>query len=246
MFEGNIAAGKSTLVSRLAADEPERYVCAPEAIGASFLAAFYKQPQRYGFALQMTQQAHRAALLDAALASTSPTRTMLLDRSILGDYAFALWNAAIGNLDAEQWALYQEQAGSSIAACLQRCPPDEVSIVFLYDTASECQARQAERDSTAVDAAYMLGLESAHFVVLACVPTTYKLIELQWSEYANQAAAPTVFDALLDGDGDGDDDDDVEEPPRARLAVRARSSISQHVFNADARAFLLDALTSLC
>ena len=226
MFEGNIGAGKTTYVKQLAASAPEHYEAAPEVIGREFLTAFYAHPDRYGFALQMTQHAHRAALVRLALLQDSPERRLLLDRSILGDYAFALWNAAIGNLDAEQWSLYLEQAGATVTDALERHVPDAevASIVFLYDSATRCHERQRARDEKAVDSSYMLGLEAAHFIVMASVPTRYHVVEYRWSEYAER--------------GSDDVEDKKHEMRRESLERRARDAIEHLVFSKRTRDFL--------
>ena len=155
----------------------------------------------------------------------SPDRLLLLDRSILGDYAFALWNAAIDNLDAEQWSLYLEQAGRSVTEALERHVPDSATatIVFLYDAASRCKERQAERDEKPVDSSYMLGLEAAHFIVMASVPSRYRLVEYRWKEYSTGA--------LLS-------DESVYAERRESLEKRARDAIERLVFSRQAREFL--------
>jgi len=233
MLEGNIGAGKSTLAAALAAREPGiRAVC--ESIGSRFLAAFYEQPARYGFALQMTQHAARLGALRLALAATTTTTTTtILDRSILGDYAFALWNAACGHLTPLEWRLYQEQAGATIAAALAQCitAPSMVRIVFLSDAVSACFERQAARDGGAgIDRAYMTGLDAAHLVVLAAVPSMYSLRELVWGEYR---AAPSLADVLVERGGGGG-----VGAAAPMLIVRARAAIGALVCARAVREFM--------
>ena len=184
LVEGNIGVGKSTYVTALAAQTDFKLV--PETIGARFLSAFYTEPHVYGFALQMTQHITRAILLVRA---QSEYQTTLLDRSIVGDYAFALWNYASGNLTARAWALYQEQAGASIAEALQRYDADKIHIVFLHDDAQACSDRQRARgDAADVPLSYLQGIEAAHLIVLSLVPAKYNVTELHWDEFARRPA----------------------------------------------------------
>jgi hypothetical protein len=177
LVEGNIAAGKTTFLRALHANEPWATV-EPEHVGADFLAAFYAAPGAYAFALQMTQLAHRRAAL-RHLAEA------IVDRSVLGDYAFALWNAATGNLTPEQWRLYRSEAGASVAQALaSSVAPAECAILFLNDAAETCRIRQVARDGTPIPIEYMRGIEAAHIIIMAHVPPEYTLVELRWPEYS--------------------------------------------------------------
>lgn len=224
MLEGNIGVGKSTLAARMA--RQPGIVAVRESIGPAFLAAFYSDPDRYGFALQMTQHAARLGTLRHALVAPAPVATVL-DRSILGDYAFALWNAACGHLSPLEWRLYTEQAGATVAAALEQsvgASAASVHILFLHDTAAACFARQAARDGGAgIEYAYMVGLEAAHLVVLACVPPRYALTEYQWDEYA--AATRLVVPATATA-------------VRWTLVDRARAAVAASVFKRQVREFM--------
>jgi deoxyadenosine/deoxycytidine kinase len=241
LVDGNIGAGKTTLVCALASAQPTHYRAAPEAIGPRFLAAFYATPVEYGFALQMTQHAQRSALLQEALAADE--HVTLLDRSILGDYAFALWNAASGNLNAEHWTLYREQAGASIADALSArlAEPRAVRLVYLHSGADECGARQRVRDAALVGAsaippAYMRGIEAAHALVFALVPDDYALDVLYWREYAS----PRGVELLAGSSSSSQQRDDLDmRARRAALRANARATVVRLVADERAREFML-------
>jgi len=217
LVEGNIAAGKSTFVTSFARAHPRARV-EQERIGERLLDAFYRAPERYAFALQMTQQAQRAASFERAICSSSET---ILDRSVLGDYAFALWNTALGNLTRDEWHMYQEAAGETVAEVLCRAVPQDVTILFLNDASSACSARQRVRDQQSIDASYMSGVEAAHLLVMARVPREYKLVELYWDEYTATLPPARAVDER-----------------RTTLHARAAAAIAALQCSASARKFL--------
>ena len=203
MVEGNIGAGKSTLcgeMERIGGTEPRPHVVY-ESVGAHFMEAFYATPQRYAFALQMVQQAKRAAALLRANDMAATTATVF-DRSVVGDYAFALWNAASGNMSAADWRLYREQAGDSVGEALTRAGahPEANVLVYLSDDAAACHVRQVRRDAAVpitIDIGYLRGVHAAHLVCLACVPRAYRIVELDWSAYAHPDQCAQTLAALL-------------------------------------------------
>jgi deoxyadenosine/deoxycytidine kinase len=217
LIEGNIGVGKTSLTRNFAKNIP-RYHIVEEHIGTKFLAEFYKSPAKYGFALQMTQCAMRVTTLHAALRMNS----VVLDRSILGDYAFALWNAACGHLTPNEWGLYQELAGPSVAHALRPYDPAQLIIVFLNDDAVACFVRAQNRNSPSdgdMTLAYLRGLEAAHLIVMACVPETYTLVEHKWT--LDRMASETYVS------GDFLYDSATAQERRASLASQAVASIDK-------------------
>lgn len=189
MVEGPIGAGKTTLVTKVAASfEHARAV--HEHVPSALLEAFYNDGKRYGFALQLLQYGYRRATLAAATASRGTNDLVVLDRSILGDRAFALWNAAVGHLTAEDWALYCETTGANVAEALARAGADatNTAILYLHDPTETCSARQQRRDTGDIDVAYMDGIAAAYLVVLACVPSQFSVAMRRWNEYADTAS----------------------------------------------------------
>lgn len=229
LVEGNIASGKTTLV-RAMCTISSSLLAQQEYVGELFLSTFYRYQKGYAFALQMTQHAHRLGALKLAMQNTE---SVIIDRSILGDYAFALWNNAIGNLTPLQWKIYQEQAGDSISSALKRYANPaftDIIIMFLSDTTDACHERQKLRDEKPIDKSYMLGLETAHLIVMACVPDTHAIIELRWNDY--ETGAPTIPSL------------DVLETRRQTLRARAEAAIETNIFNSAARNFLSEFLSN--
>jgi predicted ATPase len=182
LVEGNIGAGKSTLCQSLAGSATNyngKLRIVRESVGDQFVASFNRDRRRFAFALQMTQLTKRQAAIEVALAHTD--RSSVLDRSLIGDFAFALWNAASGDIDADEWALYCEAAGSRLVLT-----EDRLSVVYLHDDVASCSMRQERRDETGIPIAYLAGINAAHLVVMATLPAAVSLVELHWGEYAKE------------------------------------------------------------
>lgn len=192
-LEGNVGAGKSTLAARLASTDGTRVVL--EQTGARLQTMFYEDPGRYGFALQLAMRAERAGELAHAFATGAPT---VLDRSVIGDYAFAAWNAACGNLAAADFAAYRERAGSSVVAAVRRAralfsSADAAEpLVVVWLCASDAQLAENRRargsaDESNVDDAYFAGVEAAHALAMTHVALDASdiatLVVLEWREY---------------------------------------------------------------
>jgi len=102
-IEGNIGAGKTTLVSRLTADFNARAIF-EEFEDNSFLPKFYSEPRRYAFPLEMSFLASRFNQLKKQLSEQG-----LFDDLIFSDYIFAkclLFSKV--NLDDDEYDLYMK------------------------------------------------------------------------------------------------------------------------------------------
>jgi len=194
LVEGNIGAGKTTFLRIYGPLTGHETVF--ESVSPMLLAAFYRQPVKYALMLQLVQQAHRQATLRAAIDAGAASPARWFDRSVLGDYAFALANAARGDIDAAGWAMYREAAGSTVVDALERvsATPENVAFLYLDTPLALCAERQAERDGTPIDRRYLEHLDLAHRVVMSCVPDDYRLCILRAFEdppWGSRAAPST-------------------------------------------------------
>jgi deoxyadenosine/deoxycytidine kinase len=106
IIEGNIGAGKSTLTDRLA--EQLGGIAVYEPVESNpYLADFYKDPKKYALEMQFWLMSKRYQLhLDAIEKVWREGKTVIMDRSIYGDYIFAKAHQVLGNISDIGFANY--------------------------------------------------------------------------------------------------------------------------------------------
>ncbi|UCF10799.1 MAG: deoxynucleoside kinase [Candidatus Bipolaricaulota bacterium] len=166
LFEGNIAAGKSTIGRRL--DESEWFAFIEEPVGAwqkefagNLLEMFYGDPKRWSFTFQLAAFTTRAKTWTEILKLTEHSN-VVLERSIYCDrYVFAKNCYESGLMSKTEWQLYQK-----LWDWLESnwcTPPDH--IVYLRTPAKVCHERIRERGRSEEDAIpldYLQSLERLH------------------------------------------------------------------------------------
>lgn len=205
-LEGLIGAGKSTLVDKIQRSDPDIEVL-KEQINPALLELFYSNPVKYGFAMQWAALQHRiyqSRLLDyskklsaATTTPGQPGKDHVWDRSMLGDYAFALWNHLTGNLDSSEMEAYESMFGASVSrehpASLAESPfvSHVDTYVWLVDDPKQCKRRVELRQSNPAEQGipdqYYQGLEDVHiflFLKLLSDPSVnYKVKVRNWEQY---------------------------------------------------------------
>lgn len=171
-IEGNICSGKSTLcrdVERLAT--VNNFQIHLEEVPAALHAAFIDDPVHYGFPLQMLLCERRIGLIKSLTDTHRNDRVALVDRSLMGDYAFAAWNYIIGAISSKQFSVYQGQFAKTPTELIQLAtskarPP---RVVALLTPAKECRARLNKREgcdkNTTIE--YLTGISIMHIWALA-------------------------------------------------------------------------------
>jgi len=152
--EGSIGAGKSTLATTLGAINQQPVV--PETVNNMFLQHFYGDPTKYGFPFQLYMLVDRLA---KALMSTEHT---VQDRSLLGDYVFAQAARQMGNIDADQFAIYQNILQSS-------APTTVHTVVYIHSTTATCMANIVQRGRVSeqnITVDYLALLDQIYFETL--------------------------------------------------------------------------------
>ena len=159
--EGAIGAGKSTLLRWVRAEYA--HVVGDE-YASSLLPRYFADPSRWALATQIDSLVGRVQLGRAAqrIAHTEGTGAVWLDRSVLGDAAFARANHATGRLTPEEYRVYAD-ARDALTLPL----PDVV--VFLAVPYELSSARQRARGTAGevIPQDYAAALEAAYTDVLA-------------------------------------------------------------------------------
>lgn len=198
LLEGNIAAGKTTLCGELRRVTTER-------MDNNLLTLFTANPEKYAFAIQMIMQSERRATLEGALRKTSPDTGSVIDRSVVGDWAFATCNRAMNSLKDPEWAAYKARAGNTPTEALLRVTDgqvDPVCVVFLDATAVSCLERAHARggvDVKTMTLTYLQCLEAAHLVVLASLHGSVPVVRVPWDEYQGGPGRQDFVAQINDG-----------------------------------------------
>ena len=166
LFEGNIAAGKSTVGRRLA--ESKLFGFVEEPVGAwqgdfeeNLLDLFYRDTERWAFTFQLAAFTTRAKTWSEVLAMTDH-RNVVLERSIYCDrYVFAKNCHQSGLMSKTEWQLYCKLWDwLETNWCAE---PDR--IVYLRTPAEVCQERIEKRgreEETTIPLEYLRDLEALH------------------------------------------------------------------------------------
>ncbi len=198
LFEGNIAAGKSTVGKRLA--ESGLFGFVEEPVGAwqgefdeNLLELFYRDTSRWAFTFQLAAFTTRAKTWTEVLSRTDH-RNVVLERSIYCDrYVFAKNCFQSGLMKKTEWQLYcklWEWLESNW--CTQ---PNK--IVYLRTPAEVCRDRIEARgrsEEASIPLEYLRDLEALHDEWLLDSPLTVVL------DGCRQWTARDIYDVLCDAD----------------------------------------------
>lgn len=193
-FEGNIAAGKSTLGELLKQRFPASVEYAAEDVNREFLGLFYSDPASYGFAFQVRMLMVRRNQLDRAKMHNSypsPTQLFYWDRSMLGDHMFALWNHLTGSIKPAEMRAYERDAGGSLACMREMAYLSDIHLfVLLNSEPAECKRRaetaRGNKEESGIPLAYYEGIDDMHFftfVQLVEQKLSPRVLVLNWGEY---------------------------------------------------------------
>lgn len=166
MVEGNIAAGKSTLLKKLVSRYKNTKVY-EEIVNDDLLAALYDSPKALSFATQLYMLKTRLSQLSEARACAVKGTTCFMDRGTFGDGVFALTNHSIGNMTDLEMKLYRSIGRDVLPATLTTGVD---LLVYLnaspgicYSRATVTRKRKSERK---IPFTYLKALSEMHFHTL--------------------------------------------------------------------------------
>ena len=169
-IEGSIAAGKTTLGNAIVEMSPE-FTFWEEPVEAwrdwGILEAYYKDPQRWAFTMQIAALTTRVAILKKAIGETHGisgtlrSDRLILERSVLTDRRiFAEYSSRRANMSRVEVEIYRAMWTQSAALMLV-----EPTIIYLRTPAEECLTRIHHRgrpEEQSILLSYLDDLEQLH------------------------------------------------------------------------------------
>eukprot|EP01125_Pyxidicula_operculata_P019583 TRINITY_DN710_c0_g1_i2.p2 TRINITY_DN710_c0_g1~~TRINITY_DN710_c0_g1_i2.p2 ORF type:complete len:385 (+),score=69.95 TRINITY_DN710_c0_g1_i2:1410-2564(+) len=195
-FEGNIGAGKSTLCGKFKTLYPTNCGVYKEQGNEKFLQLFYSNPKAYGFAFQWGMLKTRQFQLqlaqhDSKYGRVPPRQFYFWDRSMVGDYIFALWNHLLGSISKEEMDVYEDEFGGSIRALESITFLSVVDCyVLLNDEPYNCKYRveniRGNKSESQIPLPYYEGIDDMHFALFVEHLMPKKIVPIHvttWGQY---------------------------------------------------------------
>jgi deoxyadenosine/deoxycytidine kinase len=210
-LEGLIGIGKSTLCNKLLQLYPEEVDVYREETNEKFLQLFYSDPKRYGFALQWGMLKSRIYQLRLAQHDTRhgrwPHRDLLFwDRSMIGDYTFALWNHLLGGISREEMEAYESEFGGSVRQLDRIAFLKDVQLfVLMNDEPARCKTRvevnRKNASEQGIPLSYYEGLDDVHFHMFIELlrSRVAKVIVQPWGEYDDAESCRALYEDAISG-----------------------------------------------
>jgi deoxyadenosine/deoxycytidine kinase len=178
-IEGNIGAGKSTIIEHL--KHCHNYVVVPEPVdqwativdkdGISILEHFYNSPKGWAFAFQMMAYISRLSLLKQTI-KDNPTSIIITERSLHTDkYVFCKMLYDSGDINHIEYSIYLKWFDDFIA----EVPID--SIIYMTSNTDVCMNRikKRNRPGETIDIDYLNKCDKYHteWIESLTIPVKY-------------------------------------------------------------------------
>jgi len=196
LVEGNIAAGKTTLVNRLC--EQHDLVPVPEPVEDNpYLEDFYKDPAKYALPMQLWLFKRRLSAYREAVrvASTRGCNGVVLDRSVFSDYVFALNGYHEGTISHAGFDEYLRTYRGTLQTL-----PAPTAVFYLNVSPEIClyrirnvRGRECEQN---IPLSYLQGLDSCYATFLTNMRKLCPVVTLDWSEYGSTSEVYGMMEAV--------------------------------------------------
>jgi deoxyadenosine/deoxycytidine kinase len=211
-LEGQIGVGKSTLCGKIKELFSSDVAIYKEQTNELFLKLFYSNPAKYGFAFQWGMLKTRVYQLRLAQQDIKHGRHpdkqfFFWDRSMIGDYTFALWNHLLGSISREEMDVYESEFGGSMKE-FDKIPflKDIGLFVYLNDEPAQCKFRveqHRKNDSEqGIPLPYYEGIDDMHFhlfIFKLFTNPNRSAVVLNWGQYNDAENTLDLFRNVLDG-----------------------------------------------
>lgn len=195
-LEGNIGVGKSTVCQKFKMLNPTNCSVYKEQGNEKFLNLFYSNPRQYAFAyqwgmLKTRQYQLQLAQQDSKYGRIPAKQFYVWDRSMVGDYIFALWNHLLGSISAAEMSVYEDEFGGSIKDLESVSFLQVVDCyVLLNDEPENCKYRvenlRGNKSESNIPMAYYEGIDDIHFALFVqrLIPLRLApVVVLTWGQY---------------------------------------------------------------
>lgn len=210
-LEGLIGIGKSTLCNKLLQIYPDEIDVYREETNEKFLQLFYSDPKRYGFALQWGMLKSRIYQLRLAQHDTRhgrwPHRDLLFwDRSMIGDYTFALWNHLLGGISPQEMEAYESEFGGSVRQLNTIAFLKDIQLfVLMNDEPARCKVRvevnRKNASEQGIPLSYYEGLDDIHYHMFIELlrHRVAKVLVQPWGEYDDAESCRELYENAICG-----------------------------------------------
>lgn len=110
IVEGSIGAGKSTFAKslhRYLSNKNVETIYFPEFVNQPLLELYLSDMKKYAFSFQVIMARERIQILKKAIEYAKDNKYVIIDRSLLGDYAFAIMQYDNGNITDAEFEVYK-------------------------------------------------------------------------------------------------------------------------------------------
>lgn len=183
-IEGNIGVGKSTLCNLLANEMGAEAVLEP-VLDNPYLEKYYRDPKRYALEMQFWLMSKRFEMHEKAIRHIWKTgQSVVMDRSIYGDWVFAKKNWLDGNIDDIGYGAYIHHR-----EVMNRYLLAPHVVLFLNAPPETCLDRITERDRECeqrISIDYLRGLDVLHAELIIEMRKRGSFgVEVNWSNYGD-------------------------------------------------------------
>lgn len=184
VVEGNISAGKSTLIKKLATKLNCIYYEEPISSNP-YLTLFYENPHQYAFIMQMWLLKQRYLVYIKAMIQAQNGKTVILDRSVFSDWVFAKNCHNDHLMTTEEFQQYCEQYFQ-----LMKYLPDPDVVIYLETLPQTCYDRihhMRKRDcESSIELTYLEGLHSFYSVFIQRMNKDNIILKLyDWNNFGS-------------------------------------------------------------
>lgn len=199
VIEGNIASGKSTFTESLVAFLNGIGLSArlyKEPILQSYLDTFLTDMKKYAFGFQMSMLIENQCLYGDALHYVESGGIAILDRSFMGNRAFALLHNQYGNITDAEMKVYDDVYNRMVR---QRSPTYTLYLeVDPEINVNRCRLRDRSCESQAYDIQYFSDLNNTYRKLINELSKSQKVVVFDWNKDIPMQTYTRVLMNVLD------------------------------------------------